>query len=80
MVFMLTHADHAPVLYGGRGQPRRASGSSGVAIAQRLGPDSEHAEVAADGDEARAHFEIAVRVGLDRRERAERLAGGLAPC
>ena len=48
-------------------------------VAQRLGGAAQHAEVAADGDEARAHRQVAARVRLDRREDADRLAGCMRP-
>ena len=53
------------------------STASRKAIAELLRRVPEHAEVAADGDEGRAHRQVAARVGLDRRQDADRLAGRL---
>src|SRR5689334_20533685 len=59
---------------------RSDGGTAAVAelVTQGLRAHAQDAEIAAHGHERRAHLEVAASVGLCRRQRADRLARGLA--
>ncbi len=58
-------------------EPRSLTRFVQVFVAQRLRPDAQQPEIAADADKADAHLEVAARIGLRRCEDAGWVASAL---